>query len=304
MSTHRSYMINKRQDLIILIKSCLFAFEGKENNEMLIMKGVFEMCKVIAIASQKGGTAKSTTCRNLATVLKNMGYKVLVADCDNQANLTDCFGINNPEKLEVTLYHLMEKIIMDEDLPEKEDYIITREGVDVLPASILLSDIEIKLVSAMSREYILKTIIDEIKEDYDFVLLDAMPSLGLMTLNVLATCDTVLIPATPEYLSAKGLELLLRTIFKIKKRINKKIGFEGILLTMFDERTNLAQEMLAMIKQSYGSHIKVFQTKIPKSVKVGEANARSKSIIDYMPTNKAAIAYETFAKELLGKELV
>ena len=268
------------------------------------MKGVFKMCKVIAIASQKGGTAKSTTCRNLATVLKNIGYRVLVVDCDNQANLTDCFGIESPDKLELTLYHLMEKIIMDEDLPEKENYIITREGVDVLPASILLSDIEIKLVSAMSREYILKTIIDEIKEDYDFVLLDAMPSLGLMTLNVLATCDSVLIPATPEYLSAKGLELLLKTVFKIKKRINKNIGFEGILLTMFDERTNLAQEMLDMIKQSYGSHIKVFHTKIPKSVKVGEANARSKSIIEYMPTNKAAIAYETFTKELINKELV
>ncbi len=262
------------------------------------------MCKVIAIASQKGGTAKSTTCRNVATVLKYMGYKVLAVDCDNQANLTDCFGIERPDKLEVTLYHLMERVIVDEDLLEKKDYIITKEGVDVLPASILLSDIEIKLVSAMSREYILRTIIDEIKEDYDFVLLDAMPSLGLMTLNVLASCDTVLIPATPEYLSAKGLELLLKTIFKIKKRINKGIGFEGILLTMFDERTNLAQEMLEMIEQSYGEYIKVFETKIPKSVKVGEANARSQSIVDYIPTNKAALAYKTFTKELLGKELI
>lgn len=262
------------------------------------------MCKVIVIASQKGGTAKSTTCRNLATALKNMNYKVLVVDCDNQANLTDCFGIESPDKLKLTLYNLMEKIIMDEDLPEKEDYIIKREGVDVLPASILLSDIEIKLVSAMSREYILKTIIDEIKEDYDFILLDAMPSLGLMTLNVLASCDSVLIPATPEYLSAKGLELLLKTVYKIKKRINKGIGFEGILLTMFDERTILSQKMLEMIKESYGSHIKVFKTKIPKSVKVGEANARSKSIIDYMPNNKAAIAYEIFTRELLSKELI
>lgn len=262
------------------------------------------MCKIMAIASQKGGTAKSTTCRNLATVLNNMGYRVLVVDCDNQANLTDCFGIENPDTLNVTLYHLMEKVIMDEDLPEKKSYIITKENVDVLPASIILSDIEIKLVSAMSREYILKTILDEIKADYDYILLDAMPSLGLMTLNVLASCDSVLIPATPEYLSAKGLELLLKTIFKIKKRINKQIDFEGILLTMFDERTNLAQEMLEMIKSSYGSHIKVFDTKIPKSVKVGEANARSKSIVEYMPTNKAAMAYIMFAKELLSEEMI
>lgn len=136
--------------------------------------------------------------QKLSSNLKNSGYKVLVLDCDNQSNLTDCFGIDSPDKLAVTLYNLMEKVIMDEDLPDKTEYIITREGVDVLPASILLSDIEIKLVSAMSRKYILKTIIDEIKEDYDFVLLDAIPSLGLMTLNVLASCDSVLIPATPK----------------------------------------------------------------------------------------------------------
>ncbi|WDV44100.1 ParA family protein [Clostridiaceae bacterium M8S5] len=262
------------------------------------------MAKVIAIANQKGGTAKSTTCRNLATALKNKGYKVLVVDCDNQANLTDCFGIVSPEKLDMTLYNLMECVIMEEDLPSKESYIITRENIDVIPASILLSDIEIRLVAAMSREYILKTIIDEIKDDYDYILLDAMPSLGLMTLNVLATSDTLLIPATPEYLSAKGLELLLRTVFKIKKRINKEIEFEGILLTMFDERTNLSQDMLKVIKESYGSNIRVFNTKIPKTVKVGEANARSMSVIEYMPTNKAAIAYEKFTNELVYGEMM
>ena len=146
------------------------------------------MCKVIAIASQKGGTAESTTCRNLATLLKNMGYRVLVVDCDNQANLTDYFGIESRDKLELTLYHLMEKIIMDEDLPEKENYIITREGVDVLPASILLSDIEIKLVSSMSREYILKTIIDEIK-----VVINVMEILesNVNLLISLSTCITL-----------------------------------------------------------------------------------------------------------------
>ncbi|MDA3845428.1 MAG: ParA family protein, partial [Vallitaleaceae bacterium] len=134
---------------------------------------------------------------------------------------------------------------------------------------------------------------------YDYVLLDCMPSLGLMTLNVLAACDSVLIPATPEYLSVKGLELLLKTIFKVKKRINSAITFEGILLTMFDERTNLAKDMMDMIENSYGEHIRVFKTKIPKSVKVGEANLQSKSIMEYMPTNKAAIAYQEFTKELI-----
>lgn len=260
------------------------------------------MSKVIAIAAQKGGVGKSTTCRNLATILAKQGYKVCAIDGDNQASMTDCFGIDKPEKLDKTLFHLMMDVIMENDLPSKEEYIITKEGVDIIPSSIELSAIEISLVSTISREYVLKAIIDQVKGDYDYVLIDCMPSLGLMTINVLATCDSVLIPATPEYLSVKGLELLLKTIFKLKRRINPSITFEGILLTMFDVRTNLAKDMIEMIEESYGEHIKVFGTKIPKSVKVGEANLQSKSIVDYMPENKAAIAYQAFTKELTTNE--
>ncbi|MBM7562705.1 ParA family protein [Fusibacter tunisiensis] len=258
------------------------------------------MSKIIGIASQKGGVGKSTTCRNLASTLSQEGFRVLAVDCDNQSSLTDCFGIENPEKLEKTLYHLMMDIISENDFPQKEDFIIQREGIDIIPSSIELSAIEINLASTFSREYVLKTIIDEVKSDYDYILLDCMPSLGLMTLNVLAACDSILIPATPEYLSVKGLELLLRTIFKLKKRINPNISFEGILLTMYQEKTNLSKNMFEMIEESYGEHIRVFDTKIPKSVKVGEANLQSKSIVDYMPTNKAAIAYQAFTKELIN----
>ena len=132
------------------------------------------MSRIIAIASQKGVTSKTTTCRNLETLLSKKGYKILIVYSDNQYNLTDCFGIENPERLEITLFDLMKKVILQEDLPNKEEYIITKEGIDIIPASIKLSEIEIKLVSAMSREYILKTIIDEIKDDYDFTLIDSL----------------------------------------------------------------------------------------------------------------------------------
>ncbi len=257
------------------------------------------MGKVIAVASQKGGVAKSTTCRNVATILAKKGYRVLAIDGDNQASLTDCFGIEKPEELDKTLYHMMMDIIMEKDLPPKEEFIITKEGVDIIPSSIELSAIEINLVSTFSREYVLKNVIDGLKKEYDYILIDCMPSLGLMTINVLVACDSVLIPATPEYLSVKGLELLLKTISKIKKRINPSITFEGILLTMFDERTNLSRNMNEIIEKSYGEHIRVFNTKIPKSVKIGEANVRSMSIVDYMPNNKGAVAYQNFVKEIL-----
>jgi chromosome partitioning protein len=258
------------------------------------------MSKIIAVASQKGGVSKSTTCRNVATILAKEGYKVLAIDTDNQASMTDCFGIEKPEKLQTTLYHLMMNVMNEKDLPPKESYIIHRDGVDIIPSSIELSAIEMNLVSTMSREYVLKTIIEEVKGDYDYVILDSAPSLGLMTLNVLAACNSVLIPATPEYLSVKGLELLLHTIMKLKRRINPGISFEGILLTMFDERTNLSKSMIEMVDEAYGEHIRVFDIKIPKSVKVGEANLQSKSIVDYMPSNKAAIAYQELTKELIN----
>jgi chromosome partitioning protein len=194
----------------------------------------------------------------------------------------------------------MMAVMNEDDLPSKESYILNRDGVDVIPSSIEMSAIEMNLVSTMSREYVLKTITEKLRPDYDYIIVDSAPSLGLMTLNVLAACDSVLIPATPEYLSVKGLELLLQTIMKIKRRINPRITFEGILLTMFDERTNLSKNMIEMVDESYGEHIKVFDIRIPKSVKVGEANLQSKCIVDYMPTNKAAVAYQELTKELIN----
>lgn len=258
------------------------------------------MSKILAALSQKGGTGKSTVSRNLANLLVKEGYKVLVVDCDNQSSLTDCFGIQNPENLEVTLYHLMMKVINDEDLPKKEAYIIQREGVDIIPSSIELSAVEISLVNTMSREYVLKTILDKLKPDYDFLICDGMPSLGLMTLNVMAACDGIIIPATPEYLSAKGIELVLKSIMKVKRRINPELQVEGILLNMFEEHINLSKDILQMLDESYGKHLRIFETRIPKSVKVGEANYRSMSITDYMSNHKVSMAYHQLVKELIA----
>lgn len=260
------------------------------------------MSKIMAALSQKGGTGKSTVTRNLANILAKEGYKVLVVDCDNQASMTDCFGIEKPEELEITLYHLMMAVINETELPNKKEYIIQREGVDIIPSSIELSAIEINLVNTMSREYVLKSVLEELKDDYDYIICDGMPSLGLMTLNVMAACDSIIIPATPEYLSAKGIELVLKSISKVKRRINPKLHIEGILLNMFEERINLSRDILKMLEQSYGGNVKIFETRIPKSVRVGEANFRSMSIVDYMPEHKVSAAYQELVKELMSHD--
>ncbi len=255
--------------------------------------------KVIAIANQKGGVSKTTSTRNIAKGLAIKCKKVLVIECDNQASLTTCYGIAEPENLENTIYTLMMRIITEKDLPKKEEYILKVDEIDLIPANIDLADIELNLASAMSREFVLKEIIDVIKHDYDYVLLDCMPSLGMMTLNALVSADSVLIPVTPEYLSAKGLEMLIETVFKARKRLNKGLAFEGIFITMYEERTNLSKEITELISSSYGEHIKIFNTKISKAVTVGKANLYFKSVIEHEPTHKVSKEYSALVEELI-----
>lgn len=253
--------------------------------------------KVIAIVNQKGGVAKTVTALNLGYALAEMGKKVLLIDFDPQSSLTVCFGYDNTDNINTTIYDLMSLSIEEKSLPKKEEYVISIGNIDIIPCNLQLSAIEIALVNVMSRELVLKSIVDEIKEDYDYVIIDCSPSLGMLTINALAACDSVIIPVTPQYLSAKGLELLLKNIIRVKKRINPKIEVEGILLTMYAERMKLSKEVLSIIQDAYGSKINIFENKIPTSVKVGESNMRNKSIIEYDPKNKAAIAYREFAKE-------
>ncbi|HBV88471.1 MAG TPA: chromosome partitioning protein ParA [Desulfosporosinus sp.] len=259
-------------------------------------------CEIIAIANQKGGVGKTTTTINLGYSLAEKGKRVLLVDCDPQSNLTMSFGVDRPDELPITLYHLMTAIIEEKELPLRKEYILSFNNLDILPCSIELAAIEVNLVNAMSREITLKAILDQFRPNYDYIIIDCMPSLGMLTINALAACDRILIPAAPQYLSAKGLELLLRNIIRVKRRINPAVEIDGILITMFTERTKLSKEIVNLINDSYGSHIKIFESKIPVSVKVGEAVLNYKSIIEFDPKGKVAVAYKNFAEEYKANE--
>ena len=197
-------------------------------------------CKVIALTNQKGGVGKTTTAVNLGVSLVQQGKKVLLIDADAQANLTMALGYNRPDDILITLSTVMQNIIDDKMLDVSQGIIHHSEGVDLLPSNIELSGFEVRLINAMSRERVLKTYVNEVKKNYDYVLIDCMPSLGMITINALAAADSVIIPTQPHYLSAKGLELLLRSVSMVKRQINPKLRIDGILMTMVMPRTNIS----------------------------------------------------------------
>ena len=233
-------------------------------------------CKVIALTNQKGGVGKTTTAVNLGVSLVQQGKKVLLIDADAQANLTMALGYNRPDDIPITLSTVMQNIIDDTTLDVSQGIIHHREGVDLLPSNIELSGFEVRLINAMSRERVLKTYVNEVKKNYDYVLIDCMPSLGMITINALAAADSVIIPTQPHYLSAKGLELLLRSVSMVKRQINPKLRIDGILMTMVIPRTNISKEITATVKSAYGQKIKVFDTEIPHSIRAVEATAEGK----------------------------
>ena len=255
---------------------------------------------VLAVSNQKGGTGKTTTCENLGIGLAQEGKKVLLVDTDPQASLTVALGYPRPDDLPFTLSDAMEKIMTEQPIAPGEGILHHPEGVDLMPANIMLSGLEVSLVNAMNREKILKQYLDTVRREYDFILLDCMPSLGMLTVNALAAADQVLIPVQAQYLSAKGLEQLLQTINKVRRQINPKLKIEGILLTMVDSRTNYAKEISALIREAYGSNIKVFSTDIPRSVRAAEISAEGKSIFQHDPKGKVAEAYRVLTKEVLS----
>ena len=261
-------------------------------------------CKVIAITNQKGGVGKTTTTVNLGVGLAKDGHRVLLIDADPQGSLTVSLGIKDPDSLDESLATVMTASIEDVQLPPETGIIQHDEGVDLMPSNIELSGIETGLFNTMSREFVLRNYINTVKHNYVFILIDCMPSLGLMTINALVASDSVIIPSQPNFLSTKGLNLLLRSISKVKRSINPALRVDGILLTMVDSRTNNAKDIISSLRQSVGQNIRVFDTEIPHSVRAAESALAGVSIFTHDRNGKVAAAYENLTKEVsdIGRE--
>ena len=261
-----------------------------------------ETCNVIAIANQKGGCSKTTVAVNLGIGLARAGKRVCLVDADPQGSLTASLGYVEPDDLNITLANILTNVINDEEVPFGCGVLHHSEGVDLIPANIELSGLEVSLTNVLSREMILKEYLDTIRDQYDYILIDCMPSLGMMTLNALVAADKVLIPVQAAYLPVKGLQQLIRTISMVKRRLNKKLTIEGILITMADYRTNYAKDITAMIHESYETSVGVLNTYIPFSVKASEASAEGVSVYVHDPRGRVAASFEELTREVLQHE--
>ncbi|MCL2253080.1 MAG: ParA family protein [Lachnospiraceae bacterium] len=258
------------------------------------------MCKVFSIASMKGGVTKTTTSLNLATAFGLMGKKALAVDLDPQGSLTICAGVTQPDKLTHTVYNLMDTVLDEGELPDQSDYIIPCEKMDIIPCNIKLSAYEFNRGHEIGAESALKTIIEPLREVYEIIIIDTPPALGILTANALVASDSIIIPVTPQLLSAVGLKMLLKTIKKIQKYANPDVKIEGVLMSMCDTRTNLYKDINEIMESMYSQTVRIFNTVIPQSTLVGEAILNQQSVLIYDKKSKPSLAYKEFAKEVLS----
>lgn len=259
-------------------------------------------CKVIAVTNQKGGVGKTTTAVNLGAALTKQSKNILLVDADPQGSLTVSLGVKNPDSLDVSLATVMQDVIEDRPFLKGDGIIRHAEGMDLMPSNIELSGLETALFNVMSRESILKNYVNRVKGDYDYVLIDCMPSLGMMTINALTAADSVIIPTQPNFLSAKGMDLLFRSIARVRRAINPELKIDGVLMTMVDGRTNNARDVTASLRATVGQKIRIFDTEIPHSVRAAECSQLGQSIFAHDPNGKVAEAYERLAEEVMALE--
>lgn len=251
------------------------------------------LAKIIAVANQKGGVGKTTTAVNLAACIAAKKKKVLLVDCDPQGNASSGFGVEKSE-LDKTIYH-----VLIDNAPVAEVIQKTEFNVDILPANIELAGAEVELVAAISRETRLKKALDAVRDNYDYILIDCPPSLGLLTLNSLAAADSVIMPIQCEFYALEGVAQLMKTIELVRNNLNANLAIEGVVMTMYDSRTKLAEQVVAEVKNSFDTA--VYKTRIPRTVRLSEAPSYGQPILYYDKKSKGAEVYMKLAKEVIAR---
>lgn len=255
-------------------------------------------CKAIAVVNQKGGTGKTATTLSLGVALARRGRRVLLVDTDPQGDLTKSLGWADPDSIATTVATHIEAVIEGADEDPRTGILGHREGVDLMPANIELAGLEMAVFMAMSRERILKTWAEPLRADYDYILFDCAPTLGIIPVNALVAADGVIIPVSAEYLPASGMAGLLKTVGRVRRQINPGLYVEGILVTLYDSRNNLARDVERAIREQYGAALRVFDTVVPRAVSAAESAAAGESVFSYDASGRVAKAFADLAEEV------